>query len=101
MQHLISLVGDNLRRYVVYLLAVCCSLLYSCTEPAPISLSAEDRELVDTLYSRKVQVLRPRLDSLCEAIFDEEVQQAVDSMLVVRRTEEEQLRRRPAGEIEF
>jgi len=76
-------------------------LLNSCTEPAPVSLSSEDRAIVDTLYSEQVQELRPRLDSLCEAIFDEEVQKTVDSMLVERRAEEERLRRRPAGEIDL
>lgn len=76
-------------------------LLSACTEPAPVSLSSEDRAMVDTLYSKRVQELRPRLDSLCEAIFDEEVQKAVDSMLVERRAEEERLRRRPSGEIEL
>ena len=76
-------------------------LLNGCTEPAPVSLSSEDRAIVDTLYSQQVQVLRPQLDSLCEAIFDEEVRKAVDSMLVVRRAEEERLRGRPAGDVEL
>jgi hypothetical protein len=72
-----------------------------CTEPPPISLSSEERERIDTLYSREVRQLRPYLDSLCESIFDEEVQWAVDSMLEVRRAEEERLRRRSIDGEEF
>ena len=66
----------------------------SCTEEPPPYLSAKDRELIDTLYIRELRVLRPQLDSLCEARFDEEVERKVDSMLEVRRAEEARLRER-------
>lgn len=69
-------------------------LTNGCTEPPPIALSSEDRERIDTLYSEEVRELRPYLDSICESIFDEAVQEAVDSMLEIRRAEEERLRRR-------
>lgn len=68
--------------------------LGSCTEPPPVSLSAEDRAQIDTIYAERVQVLRTQLDSQCEARFEASVQRAVDSMLPIRRAEEERLRQR-------
>ena len=65
-----------------------------CTEEPPPYLAAKDRELIDTLYIRELRIVRPQLDSLCEAIFEEEVQRSVDSMLAVRRAEEARLRQR-------
>lgn len=65
-----------------------------CTEEPPPTLLGKDRELIDTLYLQEVQVLRPQLDSLCEAIFEEEVARSVDSMVAIRRQEEARLRER-------
>ncbi len=70
------------------------SLISSCTEEPPPYLSAKDRELIDTLYVRQLRIVRPQLDSLCEAIYEEKVQRSVDSMLEIRRTEEARLRER-------
>ena len=61
---------------------------------AKVRLTSAERVKVDTLYTREVRVLRPYLDSLCDANFDKMVTNAVDSLLEVRRQEEIQLRKR-------
>ena len=70
------------------------TLAGSCTEEPPPYLAAKDRELIDTLYIRELRILRPQLDSLCTAIFEDGVERSVDSMLEVRRAEEARLRER-------
>ncbi len=65
-----------------------------CTEDPPLSLSSKSRVKVDTLYSRRVRKLRPKLDSMCEARFDREVARLVDSLLEVQRSEAAKLRAR-------
>jgi len=73
------------------------SLLFSfaaCREKIPLKLTSRQTDLADTIFLRQAKDLRVLMDSLCEAHFDERVQDAVDSMLVVRRKEEEELRAR-------
>ena len=78
-----------------FITAIALSITFAaCTEDPPPALSPRDRAMIDTLYSRQVRLLRPQLDSLCDAMFAGEVQRAVDSIIKVRRAEEEQLRRR-------
>lgn len=70
------------------------SLLWSCTEEAPETLLVEDRNLIDSLYLKKLTVLKPEMDSLCELNFDKRVASLVDSILIERQQEiEEQVRR--------
>lgn len=77
----------------VILLAV---LLWACGDQGNQlpSLTYRQRELVDTMYLDRVRVLRPQLDSMCEAEFEARVAKAVDSLLQVRRLEEARLRER-------
>ena len=78
----------------ILLLAGFLFTLNACTDPPPPSLNAKDRELIDSLFRLEIKVLKPELDSLCDATFDQRVQVAVDSMLIVRRAEiERQLQR--------
>jgi hypothetical protein len=67
---------------------------WRCTEPPPLSLSAEDRSLIDTLYEQEISVFRPRLDSFCEQFTNERLSLAVDSIIRLRRVEEIKLRQR-------
>ncbi len=85
-----------MNRYVprIWIPCLAAFLTTACTEEPPPSLSGEHRAMVDTLYSRQVEGLRLELDSLCDALFEQELQRTVDSMLEVRRAEEEALRRR-------
>ncbi len=73
------------------------SLLTACgerqEEPLP-ELTYRQREIVDTLYMEYVTGMRPVLDSICEAQFEDRVARAVDSLLRVRRAEAERLRSR-------
>ena len=70
--------------------------LSSCgeKEKTKVRLTSAERVKVDTLYTREVKILRPYLDSLCETKFDSLVAKAVDSLLIVRREEENRLRER-------
>ena len=80
--------------FLIWPLLATALLPVACTEEPPLSLAGEDREIVDTLYSRRVPALREELDSLCDALFERKLQATVDSMLEVRRAEEAALRRR-------
>ena len=66
----------------------------ACREKIPLKLTSRQADLADTIFLREARDLRLRMDSVCELYFDERVQKAVDSMLVIRRKEEEQLRAR-------
>lgn len=70
-------------------------LLVACGEDEPPpALTSTEREMIDTLYLRRITVLRPQLDSLCNADFAANVQRAVDSLIKVRKAEEVRLRQR-------
>ena len=68
--------------------------LGACREEIPLKLTSRQAELADTLFVRQATKIRPILDSACDASFDARVQQAVDSMLVIRLQEEAELRAR-------
>ncbi len=57
-------------------------------------LTFRQRELADTLYLQRINVLRPLWDSLCTTHHDSLVQVAVDSLIRVRKAEEARLRAR-------
>lgn len=70
-------------------------LLVACgEEEPPPALTSNEREMIDTIYMRRISVLRPQLDSLCNANFAINVQRAVDSLIRVRKAEEARLRAR-------
>lgn len=58
------------------------------------NLTSGERAQIDTLYLNEINGLRPKLDSACAAQFDQMVQHALDSILVVRRQEEAKMRER-------
>ncbi len=65
----------------------------SCTE-RDVRLSVNDRQAVDTIYLHKLDSLRPIWDTLCSANRDRMIQEAVDSLVRIRREEEARLRER-------
>lgn len=71
--------------------------LAHCSETPPLKLTLEQRDLVDTIYLQKVQTLGPELDSACQTGRELRLKQAVDSILAVRRSEEEVLRTKYAN----
>ncbi len=72
------------------------ALLASCEPPeeAPIRLTSRERIRIDTLATRQIDSMRPIMDSICEASKAEFLQRSVDSLVRVRRLEEEKLRAR-------
>ncbi|MFN7115827.1 MAG: hypothetical protein ACK4TA_03455 [Saprospiraceae bacterium] len=80
-----------------YLAFLALFLLFACGnngEESLPALTASQREMIDTLYLRRVAVLRPQMDSTCDANFAANVQRAVDSLMKIRREEEARLRQR-------
>jgi hypothetical protein len=79
-----------------YLLLVAVLLIFgACEQEEKLpTLTASQREQIDTLYLQRVNVLRPQLDSACMANFAASVQQAADSLVKVRREEAARLRER-------
>lgn len=65
-----------------------------CKEPPPPAFTSRQRELMDTLYLARVSGLRERLDSVCDTNYNQLLQQAVDSLIRVRKEEEAKLRAR-------
>lgn len=59
-----------------------------------IKLTSRERELIDTLYTERIKILRPQWDSMCAAAHDSLLEIALDSIIRVRREEEIRLRSR-------
>lgn len=53
-----------------------------------LRLTLRERQQIDTIVSTELRLMRPRMDSICQANFEEEVARATDS-IVQRRLEEE------------
>ncbi|HRF37993.1 MAG TPA: hypothetical protein PK198_04320 [Saprospiraceae bacterium] len=74
---------------------VCAALLYGgCTDDAPTRLSSDQLQLLDSLVTVQMPLVRQEEDSICKADFDKKLRRMVDSMLVIRREEEARLRQR-------
>lgn len=61
---------------------------------AKVRLSSNERALMDSLYIKQIEVLRPMWDSLCEVRHESSVARAVDSLIAIRLEEEVRLRAR-------
>lgn len=79
---------------IATVLLVLCLAACQKDQRQTIRLSSRERQVVDTLYAAQLEPIRTRLDSLCEADFERSVQVAVDSIMAIRRLEEERLRAR-------
>jgi predicted small lipoprotein YifL len=72
-------------------------LLFStaaCEDKAPLKLTAAQRDQVDTLFTAQVKSLNAELDSLCQQRYEMELDAVVDSILRVRRAQEQALRKK-------
>ena len=88
----------GVKLFVQWILTIIVAVwLVNCSETPPLKLTLEQRDLVDTIYLKKVQTLGPELDSVCQAGRESRLKQAVDSILTVRRSEEEALRSKYAN----
>jgi hypothetical protein len=87
----------QLKRIVTLCLAGLLFLTVACDDGPPPEFTTQERELMDTLYLQRVSVLRPRLDSACEANFNSNVLRLADSLVKVRKAEEAALRERALG----
>jgi hypothetical protein len=77
----------------------CLFYLASCggrnsSSEAKVRLSSNERALMDSLYIKKIETLRPMWDSLCEERFETTMAVAVDSLIRTRIAEEVRLRAR-------
>ena len=59
----------------------------SCTPDPPPTLNYKDRQVVDSLFRKEVDSLKPMLDSICDMRFDSAVQFTVDSIMKERQTD--------------
>ncbi|HKK79572.1 MAG: hypothetical protein GVY26_06925 [Bacteroidetes bacterium] len=76
-------------------LVIALLFLASCEQgPTQIRLTSSERIRIDTLTKQRVDTLIPVLDSLCEAQYDSLVQEALDSIINLRRSEERKIRER-------
>lgn len=66
----------------------------ACEEDAPLKLTAAQRDQLDTLFTAQVRDLNAELDSLCRKRYEEKLDQVVDSILRVRKAQEEALRKK-------
>ena len=82
--------------------ALFAGLLASCEPPeeAPIRLTSRERVRIDTLANQQIDSLRPVMDSLCDLAYPEMLARAVDSLVEVRKREEEKLRARIQRELQ-
>lgn len=80
------------RRRLIWLLLPGLFCLGSCSDPPPLKLTLQQREWVDTLYFRRIEGMSARMDSLCIQKREGILPALTDSILAVRREEEEALR---------
>jgi hypothetical protein len=65
-----------------------------CAEEPPPRLTGYHLQKVDTLYRAGIDSLAPILDSTCAAQHDDRLQQIVDSLIRIRKAEEQKMRER-------
>ena len=72
------------------------ALMMACEPPeeAPIRLTSRERIQIDTLANQQIDSLRIKMDSICEHIYQDLLSRAVDSLVKVRKMEEDKLRAR-------
>ncbi|NUO02106.1 MAG: hypothetical protein HUU01_15990 [Saprospiraceae bacterium] len=80
-------------KILIVLILLVVTLGSGCTE-REIRLSANDRQIVDTIYLRRLDSLRPIWDTLCVTNRQKMLDAAVDSLVRTRLEEEARLRAR-------
>ena len=85
--------------------ALCCLLFLtsSCEkqENIRIKLTARERALIDTMYTKRIKDLRPVWDSICTNQHDSLITVLLDSIIRIRKEEEIKLRTRLSKEMEI
>lgn len=77
-------------------ICACLLLTWACgpDEAVRVQLTPDQRETYQAIASRRIDSLRPVLDSLCTTTFEERVALATDSIVQRRLEEEARLRSR-------
>lgn len=82
-------------KYLPALLIAILAGLSSCEpEETSIRLTSSERIRIDSLAKKQIDTLAPFIDSLCTVQHDDMVQQALDSIIALRKAEEQKLRAR-------
>ncbi len=72
--------------------------LVSCEDPKDYSKDYQTRKVVDSLYRKKLKELKPDLTAQCSVRTVLAIDKMVDSILLLRRQEVEEILRREALE---
>lgn len=83
-------------RYIGLLLLPMAAACDQAGQDVSLRLTHHERSRIDTIYSQRVQDLRPELDSLCDARYPDLLDAALDSIIEERIRAEERLRNRPS-----
>ncbi len=62
-------------------------ILFSCSDPPPLTLRYSDRELVDSLYNLEYEKIIDSLNTNCEILTKSKMNTTIDSILRVRLIE--------------
>lgn len=73
-------------------------LLVGCEDPKDFSKDYKTRKIVDSLFRKELKVLNPELETQCSIQTVKVLDGLVDSILVIRRQEVEDILRREALE---
>ena len=77
---------------VTFIVVGCICLASSCEQPARTVLTAEEKQLVDSLYAKQASYARKSADSICDARYEEIFDRATDSLYLLYIKEIEQIR---------
>ncbi len=66
----------------------------SCSSEVDIRLTRTERARIDTIYLAQVDTLKRFTDSFCVVLTEQKLQAAVDSIIILRKKESEDLRAR-------
>ncbi len=86
----------NVNRYFSVFALVAALLFAACGEQpeTTIRLTSSERIRIDSLSKKQIDSLAPIADSICEANQAQMVEQALDSIIELRKAEEQTLRER-------
>ena len=79
-------------RIVLCCLALCLWVACGKKQEIELNLTSSQQEKLDSLFVKKLESLRPRLNSSCQADLASMRQKLVDSLLQERYAEEQRLR---------
>lgn len=88
----LRLLPSLLKKIQLLLLVAIFSYSFTACQESKVQLTRADKKAIDTLTTNQLKIVEPVLDSLCLVRKDSIIQQAVDSILIARRKQEERLR---------